>query len=281
MKRSEVIRSVGPSVVAFGSRIAKGSSDSPPPFPPIIGTGFIVDSRGLAVTNRHVVEAMETIPKEARFVMIFPRPEVIGDRVFVGLLTRQINRAFILDALDVPDPLYGEVNPDFAFVEVDLQGLSSLNLIANGNLIEVGSEVVTMGFPMGEVYLSPYSKNFVSQISPFARHGIISSVLPCECPNPHGFSIDVLSEGGASGSPIFLAESGTVIGILHAGFNNAPVTYGVPMWILKQGLDQLNWAPQPDKKTLQEIVEAKRSQGPKSLEWTTIARDPARGRPTT
>jgi hypothetical protein len=42
------------------------------------------------------------------------------------------------------------VNPDFAFAEIDLQELPCLELSAEANAIEVGSEVVTMGFPMGE-----------------------------------------------------------------------------------------------------------------------------------
>ena len=261
-------------MVAFGSRIASTNALTSPPFPPIIGTGFIVDSRGLVVTNRHVIEEMEKVPCEARFVMVFPRPHVSGENVIVGMLTRRISRVFVLDALRVPEPLFGEVNPDFAFAEIDLQGLPCLELSAEANMIEVGSEVVTMGFPMGEKYLSPYSTDSISQISPFARHGIISSVLPCECEHPHGFSIDILSEGGASGSPIFLAEEeARVVGILHAGFPDVPVTYGVPAWILRQGLDALkgDWEPQLTKATLSEVIKAEGSRAPKPLEWTKIS----------
>jgi hypothetical protein len=207
-------------------------------------------------------------------VMVFPRPDVLDGRVIVGILARRILREFILDTLEAPAPLFGQVNPDFAFAEIDLQGLPSLDISAESNPIEAGSEIVTIGFPMGEQYLSPYSTDAVSQISPFARHGIISSVLPCECENPHGFSIDVLSEGGASGSPIFLAEEGTVVGILHAGFDGAPVTYGVPAWILKQGLDAVirDWEPQQPKAALNEVVEAEKSTEPKPLEWSSISR---------
>lgn len=171
------------------------------------------------------------------------------------------------------------MNPDFAFAEIDLHGLPCLDISAEANVIEVGSEIVTLGFPMGEKYLSPYSTDAVSQITPFARHGIISSVLPCACKHPHGFSIDVLSESGASDSPIFLAEEGTVIGILHAGFDHAPVTYGVPGWILKQGLDSVrrDWQPQA-KPTLNDVVEAERSMKPKPLEWDKNCKGPVPAR---
>jgi S1-C subfamily serine protease len=234
----------------------------------------VVDPRGLVVTNRHVIEEMEKVPREARFVMVFPRPEEFGETIFAGILARPILQVFVLDAIEAPAPLFGQANPDFSFAEIDLQGLPCSDISAEGNVIEVGSEIVTMGFPMGERYLSPYSDRGVSQISPFARHGIISSVLPCECKHPHGFSVDVLSEGGASGSPILLAEEGTVIGILHASFDHAPVTYGVPGWILKQGLDQLrqDWEPIQGKATLNEVVEAEKSTEAKPFEWTRIFR---------
>lgn len=256
--------------MAFGSRMVSTNSLSPPAFPPIVGTGFVVDPRGLVVTNRHVIEMMEGIPSAARFVMVFPLPHVFDEKVFVGILTRQISRVFMLDPLEIPEPLYGEANPDFAFAEIDLQGLSSLDISGEPNLIDVGNDIMTMGFPMGERYLSPYAIDTVSQITPFTRHGIISSVLPCACPHPHGFSIDVLSEPGASGSPIFLADEATVIGILHAGVDNAPVTYGVPAWILKQALDQLGWEPQPAKPTLNEVIEVEKSTQAKPFEWTMI-----------
>ena len=46
--------------------------------------------------------------------MVFPRPHVFDEKVFAGVLMRRISRVFVLDAREVPDPLYSEVNPDFA-----------------------------------------------------------------------------------------------------------------------------------------------------------------------
>jgi S1-C subfamily serine protease len=48
---------VRPSIVAFASRFVPRER---PDFPEIIGTGFVVDSRGVAVTNRHVVDCPMT-----------------------------------------------------------------------------------------------------------------------------------------------------------------------------------------------------------------------------
>lgn len=48
------------SIVAFASKVAV--STKAPAFPTIIGTGFVVDSRGLVITNSHVVRALEQLP---------------------------------------------------------------------------------------------------------------------------------------------------------------------------------------------------------------------------
>jgi len=53
--------------------------------------------------------------------------------MLAGILTRRISRVFILDALEAPEPLFGEVNPDFAFAEIDLQGLPCLELSAEAS----------------------------------------------------------------------------------------------------------------------------------------------------
>src|SRR5437879_1289916 len=50
------------SIVAFGSKTLVSKSTKVPAFPTIIGTGFVVDERGLVVTNRHVVRALEKLP---------------------------------------------------------------------------------------------------------------------------------------------------------------------------------------------------------------------------
>ena len=74
MKLTEVIRKVTSAVVAFGSRFVPTESSVTPGFPAIIGTGFIVDERGLVITIEHVIEAIGKIPKPARLVMLFPEP---------------------------------------------------------------------------------------------------------------------------------------------------------------------------------------------------------------
>jgi hypothetical protein len=151
--------------------------------------------------------------------------------------------------------------------------LPVVEICGDSNVIEVGLEVATLGFPMGDDPLTPYDQQRASQISAFARRGIISSVLPCACPDPHGFSVDILSEEGASGSPIFRTDDPRVIGILHAGFDGAPITYGVPGHFLQTGLEIVKRDGRPnltDVPTFKQIVEQERPKSPKGFEWTVL-----------
>jgi hypothetical protein len=59
----------------------------------------------------------------------------------------------------------------------------------------------------------------VNQISPFIRRGIVSSVYPGPVANPHGFTIDVMQQGGSSGSPIFGPDNQRVVGMMWGGVN--------------------------------------------------------------
>ena len=45
-----------------------------------------------------------------------------------------------------------------------------------------------------------------------------------------------MSQGGASGSPIFLPHEAKAVGILHAGFPGSNITYAVPSDIVAKGM---------------------------------------------
>jgi hypothetical protein len=79
---------------------------------------------------------------------------------------------------------------------------------------------------MGNAALTIYGS--INSITPLLRHGIVSSVFPFPCPTPHGFTTDIMTQGGESGSPIFLPDRPVVVGLLHAGFDNTNVTIALP-----------------------------------------------------
>ena len=60
---ADVFEKLRPTIVAFASRLVTTEPGGQPQFPEIIGTGFIVDSRGIAVTNAHVIKALGKLQK--------------------------------------------------------------------------------------------------------------------------------------------------------------------------------------------------------------------------
>ncbi len=63
MRLTDLYESASPCVVGFMSRMTEAPVGEPPPsFPDIIGTGFLVADDGVVATNRHVVEALWTLP---------------------------------------------------------------------------------------------------------------------------------------------------------------------------------------------------------------------------
>ena len=273
MKLTDVIRKVSSAVVAFGSRAVVSQSNVAPGFPTILGTGFIVDERGMVLTNQHVIDAIENIPPPAQFVMIFPEPTSVNGNTMFGVILRKIKAINSISSFESFGPYFGEAKPDFGFVQIDIQGLPVMEICGDSDVLQVGLEVATLGFPMGETALTPYDLGKAAQISAFARRGIISSVLPCACPDPHGFSVDILSEGGASGSPIFRTDDPRAIGILHAGFDGAPITYGVPGHLLQAGFKLVKEAWHPDLfnvPSLAQVIAQEKPQGVKGFEWTSL-----------
>lgn len=76
---------------------------------------------------------------------------------------------------------------------------------------------------MGTLPLTALGK--LNQASPFIRHGIVSSLFPFPTALPHGFTIDVMQQGGSSGSPVLRAADGVVVGMMSSG---------VPEWRVAQ-----------------------------------------------
>lgn len=68
---------------------------------------------------------------------------------------------------------------------------------------------------MGDLPLTALGK--LNQVSPFFRHGVVSSVFPCPTALPHGLTIDIMQQGGSSGSPILRVSDGKVVGMMSSG----------------------------------------------------------------
>lgn len=125
--------------------------------------------------------------------------------------------------------------PDLAFVQLEVRHLAPVVLDEEENTLRAGRRVATAGFPGGSVPLTVYGH--LTQITPTLRQGIISAVYPFPCPRPHGFTIDVMTQGGASGSPVFLDDSPVVIGMIESVVRSAEnITVVLPSHLLAWGL---------------------------------------------
>jgi len=100
-------------------------------------------------------------------------------------------------------------------VQLDVREVPALRLAGEKYYVQVGMNIVTIGYPMGTLPLTALGK--LNQVSPFIRHGIVSSVFPCPTAFPHGFTIDIMQQGGSSGSPILRCDDGSVVGMMSSG----------------------------------------------------------------
>ncbi len=191
--------------------------------PRILGTGFVIDSRGAIATNRHVVEAVEKELEQPHFDEW--RPEVI---LFVPL--KRSNQPTILNwvyasiesvrsvtSFHYEGTWFGSPVPDIGFLKIGVCDLPALALATSDYYVETGMEVATIGFPLGTQTLRQWvhgTEMRTNQVSAFLRAGLVSSVYPYDCPQPHGFTIDVLMQGGTSGSPVIRASDHSVVGMM-------------------------------------------------------------------
>jgi hypothetical protein len=203
---------------------------------PIVGTGVII-ADGLVVTNAHVVDALLKLPKPPDFPKDkFPFVAVLfhavkpGDNPAiteesVGEVALEVLGVFRVEGLIAKGDgvYYGPAKPDFNIVRVKAKDLPRVQLEPDTAKLIEGVEVGTIGYPMGTDALA--APGWLHQFSPFLQRGIISAILPTRCKAPHAFVINLQSMGGASGSPVFLAESGQVIGVLNAGLRETYPTF--------------------------------------------------------
>jgi S1-C subfamily serine protease len=218
MSLTDLYESASPCIVGFMSRMVQAPVGQPPPFPEIIGTGFLVTSDGVVATNRHVVEALWRLPQipgtqeRVGGAFIFM---VSNDKLGGQVLNLKIRDVAALQGFWSLNDWYGQDVPDVGLVQLEITGMPFLELATDDFSLRPGMEIATMGYPLGTQPL--VSKGKVNQLGPFIRRGIVSSVYPFSSPQPHGFTIDIMQQGGSSGSPIFAGDSPLVVGMMWGG----------------------------------------------------------------
>ncbi len=230
----ETIERVKPSLVVVGTMKKTRS----PAFKPI-GTGFIVGDGTLVATNAHVAPVV-TDPEEAETLTVLIR---------AGSGELQARQARKLAA----DP-----DHDLALLKLDGPPLVALKLGAtNRGGVREGQSIAFSGFPIIDV-LGAF---------PATNRGIISAIAPIAIPSAAAsqlgerqikrlmrgafdiYQLDATAYPGSSGSPLYDAESGEVIGIINMVLVKATkenalsapsgITYAIPVRYLQDLLQSV------------------------------------------
>jgi S1-C subfamily serine protease len=259
MNLIELFDATQPCIVGFLSRLTKGTPQAPP-FPPIFGTGYLVNNKGLVVTNRHVVEFFDHIPhhpgtgESALGAVMWlpgePEPECHAWQMHII----DVNVSNTLGEFTSTDEWFGNTVPDIGFVQLKIRETKFLELSSAEGYVKVGMPIATLGYPMGSIPLSVFGGR-LNQVTPFIRQGIVSSVFPFPGARPHGFTIDIVQQGGSSGSPILDPQNGKVVGMMSSSVlewniaqsevaslrysQNTNISIAEPAHIIKLALEQL------------------------------------------
>lgn len=232
MDLCEVFDAVVPSTVAIISKYVPLNGTAEPPFAPsIIGTGFLVTDSGIAATNRHVAKELDSLPKNPRTgedgfaALLFQTGKDDDGTPYIRWMLADVASVGMLNSFTSTGRWFGEDAPDIAFLQLKCRNTPYLKLATNEFYIRPGRRIATAGFPMGNAPLVVMKK--LNQLTPFIRQGIVSSVFPFSVPRPDGFTIDVMQQGGSSGSPIFYDDDPTVVGMMASGMiDQKPVRIG-------------------------------------------------------
>ena len=230
------------SIVAIIDRFVYSPDQSTPVFPQVIGTGFFVDSGGIVATNRHIVQALKAMRKHpttgrrSGAVFAFGRTKAVEGGSILPTVIIPIANYTMLDSFTASKRAewFGTAVPDVGFLQVEARETPALALAVDPSAIRPGVEIATAGFPMGERLIVGEDK--VQQVSCTLRHGVIASVFPYEVEHPHGFTIDIMTQGGESGSPVFKTDEAVALGMIAAGIDFVNYTSAEPAWIISQAL---------------------------------------------
>lgn len=225
------IEKVKPAVVIVGSYKASNS----PRFR-LRGTGFVVDSGNLAVTNAHVLpDSTEDFADASMVVQVRVAPNDL-----------QMRPAQVV-AVDREH--------DLALLRFEGAAVPALRL-ADSSAAREGQSIAFMGFPIGGAL----------GFSPVTHRGLISSITAAALPSPTAqqlnakairglragtfniFQLDATAYPGNSGGPLFDPDTGEVLGVINMVFikgtkesaltHPSGISYAIPAQYITQLLQR-------------------------------------------
>ena len=239
MSFQDVIAHIKRSIVGLGLL-----ADPQDPLSVVIrGTGFVVHPDGWIMTNRHVAELFlgerdgqfgvrNSIARAVIFVDVLRElPGGPEEKVpHHGALPCAIVEVAMPPGGQETDDLHYNQVPDLAVCRIEIPPLGYIKQLpfiklGDSSKVREGDEVAICGFPSG---LALHHDFPLRQATPIAQKGIIAAILPWSgLPNPHAFQLDIQVNPGSSGSPVFVPESGEVVGVVFAA-RVRPETVRVP-----------------------------------------------------
>jgi len=193
----------------------------------IIGTGFLVRDTTV-FTNRHVVLAVKAFAEKHR---------IPADRLYLqfnygvarghhqqgwcrfgkhGFMSNQNLDIGVIEFVRRPEPSFAVCQP--------------LDVVENLE-IPIGVAVAALGFPYGTSaqQRETGAGEKIYRFGPVLQQGYLSAIAPFDEANrAERLLLDVRTSGGMSGSPVFLPDSGEVIGILDAGIEDT-IAFAIPL----------------------------------------------------
>lgn len=189
---TKVVEDATPSVVT----VSKTDQD--------VGSGFIISSDGLIVTNKHVVADLE-----AKYIVIIGKDEKIE--------VENIYR----------DPLN-----DLAILKIDKVGLMAVNL-GDSDKIKVGQSVIAIGTALGQ-FRSTVTTGVISGLGRGISAGSSISVME---KLDNVIQTDAAINSGNSGGPLF-NSGGQVIGVnVAVSSSGQNIGFALPINLIKESID--------------------------------------------
>jgi len=220
----QTVATIKPSIVAVGTFMASRN-----PRATVLGTGFAVGKGDTIVTNAHVIPAeMDAAHQEKLAVFYHKHGEELQAEAKVLTI----------------DPVH-----DLAVLKLSGESLPPLKL-GDSASVQEGEIYAFTGFPIG----------MALGLFPATHRGLISAIVPNAIPMLAAsqlnsklihqlekpffvFQMDATAYPGSSGSPLYHAETGDVIGIINKVFvqeskeqalsKPSGITYAIPINFLK------------------------------------------------
>ena len=188
----------------------------------ILGTGFVVDDRGIALTAKHVIEPMFTslqamtpaqmaVADQIKVVTEGP-PSIVGTTLAMNWIVSTVVQVRMSNELDFAVVTFG--------VDAKNQGTFKALALAKDPCRQ-GDEVGVCGYPFGQQLHADVYNNQPAVIPSFSA-GIVSVVFPHPDTPPEFqgiFQMDAMINGGNSGGPVFNPGTGEVVGIVTSSVN--------------------------------------------------------------